>query len=122
MLIAATVVLGFAVVIGGAAAVSWLGRDARPPAWWLAAAHGTVALAGLALLVIALPGARRGAATGTQSFGAIAAMLLAAAALIGLGMLASRVRRRRVAGAFVGLHATLAIAGFVVLAVYLMLG
>jgi hypothetical protein len=32
------------------------------------------------------------------------------------------VRRRRVTGALVGIHATLAIAGFVVLAVYVMLG
>lgn len=122
MLAVATVLLGLALVAGGAAAVSWLRRDARPPAWWLAAAHGIVALAGLGLLVAALAGSGRGAATGTQSFGAIAAALLGAAALVGLAMLATHLLRRRVPGALVGTHATLAVAGFVILAVYVMLG
>lgn len=122
MLTVATVVLGFALVIGAAAAVPWLRRDARPPAAWLAIAHGIIALAGFGLVVAALAGTRRGAPTGTQSFGLIAALLLGAAALIGLAMLATHVRKRRVAGALVGIHATLAVAGFVILAVYAMLG
>ena len=122
MLAVATVVLGLALVIGATAAVSWLRRGGRPPSPWLAGAHGSVALAGLGFLAAALAGARRGAATGTQSFGMIAAVLLAAAALGGLAMLATRVLKRRVPGALVGLHATLAVAGFVILAVYAMLG
>ena len=122
MLTVATVVLGLALVIGTTAAVSWLRRDGRPPASWLATAHGIAAVAGFGLLVAALAGTQRGAATGTQSFGMIAALLLGATALIGLAMLAIHVLKRRVAGALVGSHATLAVAGFVILAVYAMLG
>ena len=122
MLTVATVVLVLALVIGTAAAVPWLRRDAQPPTSWLAAAHGIAAVAGFGILVAALADSRRGAATGTQSFGMIAALLLGAAALIGLAMLATHVLRRRVAGALVGIHATLAVAGFVILAVYAMLG
>jgi hypothetical protein len=122
MLALATLLLGVAVMLGAAAAVPRLGRTERAPPWWLAAAHGTVALAGLALLIFLLPGARRGAATGAQSFGAIAALLLAAAALAGLTMLALHWQKRRVAGPLIGLHATLAVGGFVILVVYLLLG
>ena len=121
MLALATIVIGLALVIGAAAAITWLRREGRPPGW-LGGAHGVVAMAGLGLLVVALPGARRGAATGTQSFGIIAAVLLMTAALVGLAMLATHVLKHRVAGALVGIHATLAIAGFVILAVYAALG
>jgi hypothetical protein len=122
MLGLATIVLGVAIVIGAAASWSWLRRDARPPPAWLAGAHGLAALGGLGLLVVALPGAHRGEATGTASFGAIAAVLLAVAALAGLAMLALHLRGRRVPMALVGIHATLAVSGFVVLLVYALLG
>ena len=122
MLALATIIIGLAVVIGAAAAVTWLRGDGRPAPTWLTATHGLAALAGLALLIVALAGARKGAATGTQSFGTIATVLLTTAALIGLAMLATHVLKRRVSGALVGIHATLAIAGFVILAVYAALG
>jgi hypothetical protein len=122
MLALATLMLGLGVALGAAAAVPRLGRSERAPPWWLAAVHGGVALAGLALLLLVLPGARRGAASGAQSFGAIAALLLAAAALVGVSMLALHWRKRRVAGPLVGLHATLAVGGFVILVVYVLLG
>lgn len=122
MLALAALTLGLAMVLGSAAALPRLGHDERAPPWWLAAAHGTVALAGFALLLAALRGPPRGAAAGVQSFGAIAAWMLGAAALLGLTMLALNLKRRRVAGPLVGGHATLAVAGFVILAVYLMLG
>ncbi len=109
-------------MLGAAAAGPRLGRTERAPPWWLAAAHGGIALTGLALLLFVLPGARRGAATGAQSFGAIAALLLGAAALVGVSMLALHWKKRRVAGPLIGLHATLAVGGFVILVVYLLLG
>jgi hypothetical protein len=122
MLAVATSLLGLALVICAAAALSWLRREGRLPPAWLAGAHGSAALAGLGFLVVALAGARRGEATGTQSFGIIAGVLLAAAALVGLAMLATHLLQRRVSGALVGIHATLAVAGFVILAVYAALG
>jgi hypothetical protein len=117
----ATGALGVAVALGAAASVFWLARESRPPPWWLAGAHGGVAIAGYAILVVALPGLSGGAATGTASFDIVAAVLLGAAAAAGLVLLSRHLRKRRVAGALVGLHATLAVSGFVFLAVYALL-
>jgi len=120
LLAAATALLGLAVLTGGTAAVMWLRREGG--AARLGYAHAAIAVAGFAALLVALSGAPRGAATGTQSFGAIAAVLLGAALLAGLVMLAARLRARKVPGALLGAHATLAVSGFVVLAVYALLG
>ena len=122
MLTLATITLGVALILGGGAAIPRLGRNERPPPWWLATAHGGVALGGLALLLVVLPGAQRGAAAGAQSFGLIAAILLGAAAFLGLTMLALHWRKRRITGLLVGVHATLAVAGFVILGVFALLG
>ncbi len=72
---------------------------------------------GIVLLALALRGARPGIVTGTAGFGVIAAALLAAAAVVGIVMLFLHYRRGRVPGMLIGIHATLAVAGFVVLAV-----
>ncbi|HXQ50181.1 MAG TPA: hypothetical protein VN802_03735 [Stellaceae bacterium] len=122
MLALAVIMLGVTVVFGAAAAWRRLRRDVAPPPAWLAAAHGLAALVGFAVLLLALPGSHRGGATGTSSFGVIAAVLFAAALLIGLAMLVLRLRARRVPMTLVGIHATLAVSGFVVLAVYATLG
>ena len=45
-----------------------------------------------------------------------AAMLLSA--LLGVSLLAARLRKRRLPGFQIGMHATLAVSGFVVLAAY----
>jgi hypothetical protein len=121
MLTLAALLLALAAALGIAAALLWLKRDAAPPAR-LAAAHATAALAGVGLFVPALFGAAHGAASGTQSFGIVTAALLGAAVLAGLALLMLRLKRRRYPGALVGAHATLAISGFVILAVYAILG
>jgi hypothetical protein len=53
-----------------------------------------------------------------SAFGDISAALIALAALVGGGLLAARARKRR-RGTLIGLHATLAVSGIVVLAAYL---
>jgi hypothetical protein len=118
-LIVATCLLAVAVAVGSFLAI---GRKGGLPSMPLGAVHGFLGIAGLALLIYLVPGSHRGAATGSQSFGAIAAVLLGAAALVGLAMLALHWRARRLPGALVGIHATLAVSGFVILAVYAMLG
>jgi hypothetical protein len=121
MLTAAFAVLAAAVLFGAALAVRFLrGAPATAVPWPAAALHGIVGIAGLGCLILALRGPPRGLDQGTASFGAIAATLLALAALAGLGILLMHRGKRRRAGTLIGLHATLAISGFVVLAAYLM--
>lgn len=84
----------------------------------VSAAHGVLGAAGLAALVPVLEEPPRGVAMGAGSFGAIAAVLLAAALLAGFGAWLARRRRAALASLVLGLHATLAVSGFVLLAVY----
>lgn len=129
MLIAAFVVLGFGVLLGGTLAILHLRApggavavSSWPVPWPVAALHGLLGIGGLICLVLALGGPPRGLAQGTASFGAIAATLFALAALAGGGILMTHLRNRRRAGALIGLHAALAVSGFVILAAYLMVG
>jgi hypothetical protein len=122
MLALATGLLGIALLSGAGVAVAWLRRNAGTGPAWFGYAHATIAIAGYAMLLLALPGAHQGQATGTQSFGVIAAALIGAALLAGLTMLRARLRKRPIPGVLVGAHATLAVAGFVILAVYALLG
>jgi hypothetical protein len=119
MLIAAFAVLGIAVLLGAVLGVQHLRTEgaARPP-WRLAALHGLVAIAGLGCLALALRGPPRGLDQGTGSFGIIAAVLIAVAALLGAGFLTARFAKRRIAGILIGVHATFAVSGFVILAAY----
>jgi hypothetical protein len=59
---------------------------------------------------------------GVASFGIIATSLITLAALIGVALLATRIFKTRVAGIMIGIHATLAVGGFVILAAYVLLG
>jgi hypothetical protein len=93
------------------------GKQAVPVPWWLGALHGLIGLSGLALLALSLRGPVRGLAQGTASFGAIGAGFIGSAALIG-GNILLRHRRGKRAGGLIGVHATLAICGFVMLAAY----
>ena len=123
MLIAAFIILAIAVSLGSVLAVLHLrGEVAAAPPWPLAALHGVIAVGGFGCLLLALRGPPRGMDTGSASFGAIAAVLIALAALVGGGILATRFGKRRRAGTLIGIHATLAVAGFVVLLAYVFPG
>jgi hypothetical protein len=122
MLAAAFMSLATAVLLGSVLAALHGREGAAPPPWPLGALHGLIAIGGVGCLVLALRGPPRGIDQGTGSFGAIAAGLVALAALVGLALLAARLRRRRMSGALIGLHATLAVSGFVVLLAYVLAG
>jgi hypothetical protein len=123
MLMAAFAALGVAVLLGAGLAVQHM-RTARIPAtpWPAAALHMALGLGGLGGLGLALRGPPRGLEQGTASFGTVSAALIAAAALIGAMMLAQRLRKRRPAAGLIGLHATFAIGGFVILMAYVLAG
>jgi hypothetical protein len=123
MLIAAFVILGTTLLLGSVLAVPHLRTDgAAVIPWRLAALHGLLGIAGLGCLALALRGPPQGLDRGTASFGLIAAALIALAALLGAGFLATHLLRRRLAGALVGVHVTLAVSGFVILLVYVLGG
>ena len=122
MLNAAFIVLGIAVLLGCVLAVLHLRMGAVPPPWPFGALHGFVAVAGLAMLALALRGPPRGLEQGTGAFGIIAAVLIALAALAGAALLAARLRKRRLPGTLIGIHATLAVGGFVILLAYVLAG
>lgn len=123
MLIAAFVILGIAVLLGSLLAVLHLrAAETATPTAALAVLHALIALGGFTCLLAALRGPPRGLETGTAEFGAIAAVLIALAALLGGGFVALRLLKRRIVSSLIGIHATLAVAGFVVLAAYLFAG
>jgi hypothetical protein len=123
MLTAALTIVTVAVLLGSVLAVMHLRTDgAGAPPRTLAALHGFMAVAGLGCLVLALRGPPRGLAQGTAAFGMIAATLMAAAAVLGVGFVAARLRKRRLPGLLIGIHATLAVSGFVILTVYALAG
>ena len=123
MLVAAFVILAVAVLLGSVLAVLHLQTEGRAtPPWRLATLHGLLAISGLGCLALALRGPPRGLDYGTASFGTIAAALITMAALVGGGLLAARVFKRRIAGIMIGVHATLAVSGFVILAAYVFVG
>jgi len=131
MLVAAFLILAFAVALGAVLAVLHLRTKPAatppqlppsPPPWPLAALHGLLAVAGFCCLALALRGPPRGVEQGTASFGIIAAVLFALAALLGAWLLLARVFKKRIGDGTIGIHATLAVSGFVVLAAYVFAG
>jgi len=122
MLIASFVILGIAVLLGAVLAALHLQTDSRTPPWSLAAVHGLVAVGGLSCLALALRGPPRGLAYGVASFGILATLLITLAALIGIALLATRIFKTRIAGIMIGIHATVAVSGFVILTAYILLG
>jgi hypothetical protein len=122
MLIAAFVILAIAVLVGSGLALLHLREGAATPPWPLAALHGLVAIGGFGALLLALRGPPRGLNQGAGSFGMIAAALLAMAALLGAELVVARLRGRRLSGTLIGVHATLAVSGFVILAAYVLAG
>jgi hypothetical protein len=130
MLIAAFIGLGIAVLLGAALALLYLLHESDPAAtaaparagapWPVAFVHVLFGIGGLVILLLALGGPPRGVHQGTSSFGAISATLIGLAALLGVGLLRTRLRGQNRGGLSVGLHAMLAIFGFVVLAAYVL--
>ena len=119
MLIVAFIILGVVVLLGSVLAVLRLRTNGSvPPPRPLAALHGLLAISGLCCLALALRGPPRGLDQGTGSFGIIATAMVTLAALVGAGLLAAHIRKRRIAGIFIGIHATLAVGGFVILTAY----
>lgn len=116
MLLASAIVATIAVLLGLVLALLFTHGTTYPaPAGWL---HGALGIAALILLLLALRGPPRGVAMGAGSFGVVAAWLLAVALVFGLLMLNRSLRRGAIPGAAVAVHATLAIAGFVMLVAY----
>ncbi len=119
MLNAAFYILAIALLFGVLLAVLHARKAEAPmPPWPLAALHALLALGGFGLLLAALQGPVRGADQGTGSFGTIAAALFVVAALFGSGLLAGRLRRRRPGTTLIGIHAMIAVTGFVILTAY----
>jgi hypothetical protein len=119
MLLSSTAILVIAALLGISLAVLHA-RGERPkrPSWKLAALHGILGLSGLMALLIALQGPPRGVQTGEGQFGLFAAVLLTVTLVVGIVPIVARVRRRPLPALTIGLHATLAIMGLVILAAY----
>lgn len=93
----------------------------RPIRGWARLAsivHGMAGAAGVAVVIVAIGQA----AIDPQGFGRLAASLLAVTLLGGLAVAAAALRRRRPAGLLVAVHATLGVAGLVILAAYVSIG
>lgn len=121
MLNAALLLLAVAVLVGSLLAVLHLSSDKiRKVPWPLAALHALFALGGFAALLASLSGPPRGVDQGTASFDAISAWLLGLAVLFGLLILSARLRGQARAGGLIGIHASLAVGGFVLFAVYVL--
>jgi hypothetical protein len=123
MLVAAFVILAVVVLLGCVLTdLHSRTGDRAEWHWPLATLHGLFAVAGLMCLVLALVRSPRGLDQGNFSFGIGAAALIVLAALVGLTFLATQVLKGRHAGILIGIHATLAISGFVVLTAYVFVG
>jgi hypothetical protein len=122
MLTAAFVILAIAVLLGCLLAISYLRTEGAAAPWPLATLHGLVAVMGLFCLALALRGPLRGAEQGTADFGIFAVTLIGTAALIGVLLLVTHLLKRRIPGLLIGIHATLAVSGFAILAAYVFAG
>ncbi|HEV2301150.1 MAG TPA: hypothetical protein VGR91_06215 [Stellaceae bacterium] len=116
-------ILCAAVLTGSALAILYArGAQPWPPHRAAAPIHGMLGAAGLVALVLALVRGLPRSHMGTGGFAPLATGLVAAAFCLGLVLALTSWHRGRPAGALVGAHASLAIAGFVVLSVLVALG
>jgi hypothetical protein len=123
MLLLSLVLLLIAASLGTALAALHLRvGNSRPPRPEPGALHGLLGVAGLAALLLALRGPPRGEAMGVGAFGRISAMLLGIAVVAGLVVLIARLRYRRAPSLVIGIHATIAVSGVVILAAYTLVG
>ncbi len=123
MLVAAFFILAVAVLLGSVLAGLHLQTEGRARApWRLAGPHGLLGISGLCCLALALRGPPQELAQGTTFFGTTAATLITMAALVGVALLAARIFKTRIPEIMIGIHATLAVSGFVILAAYVFVG
>jgi hypothetical protein len=122
MLIAAFAILAIAVLLGCLLAILYLRTEGAAAPWPLAALHGLVAVVGFFCFALALRSPLRGAEQGTADFGIFAVTLIGTAALIGALSLVAHLLKRRIPGILIGIHATLAVGGFAILATYVFVG
>jgi hypothetical protein len=109
-------------LLGGALGALHMRAERSPSGWQFGALHGLLGVAGFVALLFALRGPERGEAMGVTAFGRIAAVLLASALLAGSAILLARLQHRRVPGLLIGIHATIAVSGIVILAAYTLVG
>ena len=116
MLASAFGLLCATVVTGAGLAILYIkGPRAKPPPGAALVAHAVLGAASLIVLILALRRGLRQTGMGTAEFGVIAGAALALALLFGLILAHASWRGRRPAPILVGTHASLAVAGFVLL-------
>lgn len=119
MLTLSLCLLGAATLFGLGLASLHLGASALARrAWLLGLGHGALGVAGFLALLPVLAGPPRGVAMGAGGFGRVAAALLAAALLLAMVLLRARLRQRALPVLVIGLHASVAICGLVLLAAW----
>jgi hypothetical protein len=120
MLTVAFLILTTAVLFGIVLAILHArGETAWRVPWPVGVLHGLIGICGFVCLLLALRGPPRGLDQGMASFGMIGAGLIALAVLVGLAIFITfRTKQRGGAGTLIGIHATLAVSGFVILAAY----
>ena len=120
MLTTSFAVLGVAVLLGlGLACVALLDKaSVSHRAVPVAYVHGALGAVGVGALLLALRGPPRGVHSGAGGFGIVAGALMVATLLAGIVTLIGQLRHRPVSAAVIALHASLGIAGYVILAAY----
>lgn len=109
-------ILVLGALLGAGLALPYLrGKQARRAPWPVAALHGVLGPAGFLVLLAALWQGNVPRAVGTAGFGPVSAVLLGIAFVLGVTIAAAALRRRRPAATLVAAHASVAIAGLVVL-------
>jgi hypothetical protein len=91
------------------------GKDARRAPWPVTLGHGSLGAAGFGVLVAGLWRGVPASGMGTAGFGPGAAVLFGLALALGILIALASFGRRRPAAVLVAVHASLAIAGLVVL-------
>ena len=113
-LLAAGALVGLALIALANAAPS------RDRIWLPGLAHGLLAALGSILLVAGwIRGPVRGVEQGASSFGTAATGLVVSGLFLGIMLFVSRLRTKRPAMLLIALHATLGVAGLVMLAAYI---
>jgi hypothetical protein len=111
----ALAILCVAAAVGGLLAIPFLrGKGVRRAHWTVALGHGLTGAAGLGVLVVVLWRGVPASGMGTAGFGPGAAVLLGLALMLGVAI-ALLSFARRPAATLVAVHASLAVAGIVVL-------